>query len=218
MTRRRGARHWAAQHAADPYVRRAREAGLRSRAAWKLEEMDRRDRLLRPGMTVVDLGAAPGGWSQYAARRLAGRGEVWALDRLPMAPVPNVHVIQGDFTDPGVVADLRGRLGSGADLVMSDMAPNITGVPATDQARALALAEQAAAFAAQVLRPGGAFLVKVFEGPGLEALRRGLQDQYRGLRVRKPGASRARSREYYLLATGFRGPRCQPSPGLLQSD
>ena len=206
MSRRRGARSWAAAQAADPWVRRAREAGWRSRAVYKLQEIDRKDRLLRPGMVVVDLGAAPGGWSQYAATRLGGRGKVWAVDLLPVAPLPNVHVIQGDFTDPGVAATLRAGLAGGADLVMSDMAPNISGVQAADQARALVLAEAAAAFAAEVLRPGGAFLVKVFEGPGVEALRAGLKARFRALRVRKPAASRARSREYYLLARGLRGP------------
>ncbi len=204
MARSRSSRRWLQEHRGDPHVKRARAEGWRSRAALKLAELDRRDRLLRPGMTVVDLGAAPGGWSQYAARRLAGRGRVLALDRLPMEALPGVEFIQGDFTEAGPLEALRAALGGDpVHLVMSDMAPNLSGMKAVDQPRAMYLAELALDLAEEVLAPGGDFLVKVFQGEGLDAYRRRLRERFGRLLTRKPGASRARSAEVYLLARGY---------------
>jgi len=202
---RGSSRAWVAEHERDNYVRRARSEGMRSRAAYKLEQLDRRDRLLRPGMVVVDLGAAPGGWSQYVARRLSGRGRVLAVDLLDMDPIAGVEFIRGDFTDTQVVAGLRERLGeTPVDLVLSDMAPNISGIAGSDQARAMALCEAALYFARQVLAPGGKLLVKAFQGAGFDELRREMGDYFGRVLIRKPEASRSRSRELYLLGDGFR--------------
>jgi len=203
--RSKSSSRWLAEHASDAYVKRARRQGLRSRAAFKLEELDRAERLLKPGMVVVDLGAAPGGWSQYAARALGGRGAVYALDVLPMDALAGVEFIPGDFREPGPLAALEAVLaGRPVDLVMSDMAPNMTGVDAVDQPRALHLAELALEFALKVLRPDGSLLVKVFQGAGFEELVRRARRQFSKVRLRKPPASRARSAEMYLLATGRR--------------
>ncbi len=203
MPRSKSSRAWLARHFRDPYVKRAQEQGARSRAYFKLAEIDARDKLFRPGITVVDLGAAPGGWSEYAARGGAPRGRVIAVDLLPMDPIPGVDFIQGDFADPAVLDLVKVRLAGGADLVISDMAPNMTGVTATDQARAMALAERAVAFAEEVLRPNGALLLKAFQGAGFDDLVRRLRRRYGKTAVRKPGASRAESREVYLLARNF---------------
>jgi 23S rRNA (uridine2552-2'-O)-methyltransferase len=193
---------WMRSHVTDLYVRRARAQGYRSRAAFKLLEMDRRDKLLRPGMTVVDLGAAPGGWSQVAAENVGAGGRVIAVDLLPMAPVPGVEFIAGDFTQAEVAAKvkaaLRGRL---ADLVICDMAPNISGVAAADQARSVYLAECARDFAFDVLQPRGALLVKVFQGSGFPELMRSLKGCFRKVLSRKPQASRSGSSELYLLCS-----------------
>ncbi len=203
--RRRRTRRWAAAHAADPYVRRARAEGERSRAAFKLEALDRQEGLLRPGMRVVDLGAAPGSWSAYAARRVGPRGRVVALDRLPMEPIPGVTFVQGDFEDPEVLDRLLHVLGQEpVDLVLSDMAPNLSGVVAVDQPRAMALAELALDLAGRVLRPGGALVVKVFQGEGLDGFVREARGRFGRVRLRKPPASRARSRELYLVAGNHR--------------
>lgn len=197
---------WLREHHGDVYVNQAKREGYRSRAAYKLLEIDRKDRLLRPGMTVVDLGAAPGGWSQVAAQRVGKQGRVIALDRLDMPPLPGVEFIQGDILDDDYVAFVRERLGSGlADLVISDMAPNISGVDAVDQPRSIYLAELALDLAERVLAPGGDLLVKVFQGAGSEAYMADLRSRFSKVVVRKPQASRARSREIYLLARGFRG-------------
>jgi 23S rRNA (uridine2552-2'-O)-methyltransferase len=207
MTRSRGGRGgWMREHLRDPYVRRAQREGWRSRASFKLAELIEREGLLRPGMVVVDLGAAPGGWSQYAAGKVGGRGRVLAVDLLPMPPLAGVEFLQGDLREEALRAALRERLGgTRAGLVMSDMAPNISGVRSVDQPRSLALAQLALELATQVLAPGGAFVVKLFQGEGvsayLEAVRRGFRD----VRSRKPDASRARSRELYLVARDFRG-------------
>jgi 23S rRNA (uridine2552-2'-O)-methyltransferase len=203
--RSKSSERWLKEHAADPYVKRARTQGLRSRAAFKLEELDQAERLLRPGMVVVDLGAAPGGWSQYAAKVLNGKGSVFALDVLPMAAVAGVEFIQGDFRDPEPQAALNAALaGRPVDLVMSDMAPNMSGIDVVDQPRALYLAELALQFAQQVLRPGGVFLAKVFQGAGFEQWLRDVRRDFATVRMKKPQASRARSPEMYLLATGRR--------------
>lgn len=204
MKKRGSSKRWLAEHHQDTFVRAARQRGLRSRAAFKLEEIDARDRLLKPGLTVVDLGAAPGGWSQVAAPRVGPTGCVVATDILPMAPVPGVIFVQGDFTDPEIEAALLERLGEAAvDLVMSDMAPNLSGIKAVDDARSALLAELAVDTAAKLLKPGGAFLCKLFQGAGTDALLRQLRLQFAETLIRKPEASRARSREFYVLAKGF---------------
>jgi 23S rRNA (uridine2552-2'-O)-methyltransferase len=192
---------WLKEHFADVYVKRAQAEGWRSRAVFKLEEIDRRDHLLKSGMTVIDLGAAPGGWSQYAQRSLKNHGRIIALDILPMDPLAGVEFLQGDFQDEVIMTQLMHRLGaSRADLVLSDLAPNMSGMMAVDQPRAMVLAELALDLARQVLKPGGSLLVKVFEGEGLDDFRRQLRHHFKELIVRKPKASRDRSRELYLLA------------------
>lgn len=196
---------WLAEHESDPYVQRARQQGWRSRAVFKLEELDQRDQLLRPGMAVVDLGAAPGGWSQYCARRLAGQSRVLAMDILPMEPLPGVDFIQGDFRDDAVLAELEAALaGQPVDLVLSDIAPNISGVDVADQAAAMGLADLALAFCRDHLRPDGDFVIKVFQGAGSEAFLVDVRRAFRKVVVRKPKASRSRSREVYLVARGHR--------------
>ena len=185
-------------------MRRARTEGWRSRAVFKLMEIQRRERLLRHGMTCIDLGASPGGWSQFAARAVGPRGRVIALDILPLAPLVGVEFVHGDFDDPAVVEALIGRLAGGkADLVLSDMAPNLSGMAALDQPRAMELAERAHDLAQQVLRPGGDFLVKAFQGEGLDAFRGRLRRTFGSIKACKPPASRARSSELYLLARNY---------------
>jgi 23S rRNA (uridine2552-2'-O)-methyltransferase len=204
MGRVRG-KTWMQEHVADSYVKRARAEGMRSRASYKLEQITGRDRLLAPGMLVVDLGAAPGGWSQVAARGIAPGGRVIALDALEMRGLAGVTVIRGDFREADAVEALELALsGSKADLVLSDMAPNLSGIPATDQARALELAELARDFASKHLKPQGNFLVKAFQGAGFEDFVKSLRRQFRTVAVRKPEASRSRSREVYVLAKGLR--------------
>jgi len=197
-------RRWLSEHHGDHWVQQAQKAGYRSRAAFKLLEIQEKDRLIRPGMTVVDLGAAPGGWCQVAAELVGEQGAVFALDILPMDALPGVHFIEGDFTEDGPLKALLQALdGRPVDVVLSDMAPNLSGVKAVDQPAAMYLAELALDFAGQVLKPGGDFLTKVFHGEGLDDYRRDLQTQFSKLLTRKPRASRARSRESYLLARGF---------------
>lgn len=185
-------------------MKRAREAGYRSRALFKLEDIQRSDRLLRPGATVVDLGAAPGGWSQYAAKVLQGRGRIVALDILAMDAINGVEFIQGDFTSDDVLEQLLRLLGPDRpQLVMSDMAPNTTGIAAVDQDRSMYLAELALDFARKVLAPGGDFLVKVFQGRDFQPFVAQLRASFATVKVRKPPASRQRSPELYLLARTF---------------
>lgn len=194
-------RRWLQEHFSDPYVKQAQQQGYRARAVYKLLELQERDRLIRPGMNIVDLGAAPGSWSQLASEILGGRGSIVALDILPMDPLAGVTVLQADFTEDEALAALQTALaGQPVDLVMSDMAPNISGESAVDQPRAMYLAELALDFAGQVLRPGGDFLVKVFQGDGFDPYLRLLREQFGKVVVRKPKASRPRSREVYLLA------------------
>ena len=197
----KSSKRWLRDHERDPYVRKARRSKYRSRAAYKLQEIDQRDRLFRPGQLVVDLGAAPGSWSQYAASRIGPRGRVVAVDLLPMAPVNHVQIIEGDFGDVAIAARcleaLRGRK---ADLVISDMAPNLSGVRATDQARSMQLAELALEFATQVLAPGGDLLLKLFQGSGADEFRKELVEHFQRVIVRKPAASKSESREFYVLA------------------
>jgi 23S rRNA (uridine2552-2'-O)-methyltransferase len=203
--RSKSSARWLAEHAADPYVKRAHDEGWRSRAAFKLEEIQKSDRLLKPGMTVVDLGAAPGGWSQYAARRLDGKGRVIALDVLDMPAIPGVEFIQGDFNDDSVLGQLNALLGGArVDLVLSDMAPNMMGIADVDHDRSMQLVELAEAFAAQALKPGGDLLMKVFQGRGFQPLVARLRKSYETVQLRKPKASRSRSPEVYVLARGYR--------------
>lgn len=193
------------EHVSDPFVRRAKREGYRSRSAFKLLEILQRDRLVRPAMLVVDLGAAPGGWCQVVAPLLGPKGKLIALDLLPMAPIPGVRFIQADFRDEQALQALDEALaGERVDLVVSDMAPNISGVAATDQARSAHLTELAVDFALSRLKPGGALLVKAFHGEGIEEVRRRLTGAFASVAVRKPGASRQRSSEFYLLAKGLR--------------
>lgn len=204
--RSKSSRRWLDEHFSDAYVQRAQREGWRSRAVFKLEEIDRRDRLLKPGMVVIDLGAAPGGWSQYAGRRLGGKGRILALDVLPMPALAGVEFLQGDFTEEATLTALLAALGdSRADLVMSDLAPNISGENAVDQPRAMYLVELALELARRVLRPGGIFLAKAFQGEGFDPLVRELRQAFASVAVRKPKSSRSRSREVYLLARDFRG-------------
>jgi len=196
---------WLEEHFSDPFVQRAKDAGLRSRAAFKLEEIDAAEKLLFPGAVVVDLGAAPGGWSQYAARRLAGNGVVFALDLLPMDAIPGVIFQQGDFREQAALDALLAELdGRRVDLVLSDMAPNMSGVDVVDQARAADLESLALDFARQVLRPGGVLVMKVFQGAGFQKLLAEARRAFAGVRMRKPKASRQRSSETYLVARGLR--------------
>ncbi|MEX2151147.1 MAG: 23S rRNA (uridine(2552)-2'-O)-methyltransferase RlmE [Steroidobacteraceae bacterium] len=202
MTRRsKSSGQWLQEHFSDPFVQRAKDDGLRSRAAYKLEEIDRAEKLLSPGAVVVDLGAAPGGWSQYAARKLAGRGSVYALDLLPMDAIVGVNFLQGDFREQPVLDVLLGELGGRrVDLVLSDMAPNMSGVDVVDQARAADLENLALDFARQVLGAQGALVMKVFQGAGFQEMLATARGQFRTVKMRKPKASRQRSSETYLVA------------------
>jgi 23S rRNA (uridine2552-2'-O)-methyltransferase len=191
------------RHLADPFVQRARAEGYRSRAAWKLIEIDERERLLRAGAVVVDLGAAPGGWSQIAARRVGDRGRVIAVDVLDMPSLPGVCFIRGSFLDPQVRAAVRAAAGGRADVVLSDMMPNVSGVASADQARAAELVHAAIAFCEEILVPEGAFLVKVFQGSEFGGILAALRRSFRKVKTCKPAASRAQSREIYLLARGL---------------
>lgn len=206
MTRSKSSARWLREHFTDEYVKRAQEEGYRSRAVYKLLEIQEKDRLLRPGLTVVDLGAAPGGWSQLAARLVGGQGAVIALDVLPMEPLPGVECIQGDFREAAVLERLLDVLnGRPVDLVISDMAPNTSGIKAVDQPRGMYLAELALDFARQCLRPDGDLLVKVFQGEGFDPFLKSLRGAFASVAPRKPKASRARSAERYLLARNYRG-------------
>jgi len=203
--RTRSSSRWLAEHESDPYVRQAREQGWRSRAVFKLEEIQRSDRLIRPGMTIVDLGAAPGGWSQFAARLLDGRGRIIALDLLPMPELAGVEFIEGDIESAEVVDLLHARLdGHQADLVMSDMAPNMMGIADVDHARSMNLVDLAVEFAGRELRPGGDLLLKVFQGREFQPLLARLRREFESVKLRKPKASRGRSPEVYVLARGLR--------------
>ena len=205
MARSKSSKTWLAEHFSDEFVKRAQMEGYRSRAVYKLQEIDQRDHLLRPGMSVVDLGAAPGGWSQFVADRIKPAGRIVALDILPMGGLPGVDVIEGDFTEQAVLDQLLATLaGRPVDLVISDMAPNISGIGISDQARAVYLAELALDFAVQQLKPGGHLLMKVFQGQGFSELYKNIQQHFERVVTRKPKASRPRSREVYILARGLK--------------
>ena len=200
MTRKSPRKTWMQQHVSDPYVHKARAEGYRSRAAFKLLEIGRRDRLLRPGLVVVELGAAPGGWSQVLAAAVQPAGRVIALDLLEMEPIPGVTFVQGDFRDEAVLARLEQTLaGVRVDLVVSDMAPNLSGVGAADQARSMHLAELALEFALKQLKPEGVLLIKAFQGSGFPELQALIRRNFAEVFTRKPRASRDRSAEVYLL-------------------
>ena len=205
MARTKTSKAWMHEHVTDPYVRRAKQEGYRSRSAYKLIEVLEKDKLVRLGMTVVDLGAAPGGWSQVLAPLVGSAGRVIALDVLEMAPVEGVAFIRGDFSETATLERLEKELsGRHIDLVISDMAPNISGVGLVDQARSVGLAELALEFARDRLKPGGSFLVKMFQGSGIDEFRKQLAESFTTVAVRKPKASRDRSSELYLLAKGRR--------------
>lgn len=206
----RSNRQWIERHLTDPFVKRSVQEGYRSRAAYKLAEIDDKDKLLRPGAVVVDLGAAPGSWTQIVRQRLSRHGKlsgrIFALDILPMEPLPDVDVILGDFREEAVERELEQRLaGARVDVVLSDMAPNLSGVAAADAARSLLLAELALEFAVKHLAPDGAFLVKAFQGSGYSQYVERLKRAFRRVSVRKPAASRESSAEVFLLARGLRG-------------
>lgn len=204
-SRSKSSHRWLKEHFSDPFVKKAKAEGMRSRAVYKLEELVARDRLLRPGMVVVDLGAAPGGWSQWVRQALGEGGRVIALDILEMPSLAGVEFIHGDFREDEVLARLEATLnGQAVDLVLSDMAPNMSGVDAVDLPRALHLAELALDFADRHLRPGGAFLIKLFQGVGFDDYIRELRRRYEKVAIRKPQASRRRSPEVYALAQGKR--------------
>lgn len=204
--KRSSSKAWLKEHRDDPYVQRAQRDGYRSRACYKLLELQEKDRLIRPGMTVLDLGSAPGGWSQVAGELLKGRGRVVASDILLMDSLPDVTFIQGDFMEQDVMDRIIDALdGQAVDLVMSDMAPNMSGLADVDQPRAMYLVELALEMARQVLAPRGSFVAKVFQGEGFEPLLKDTRAAFGKVSTRKPGASRPRSREVYLVARDFRG-------------
>jgi 23S rRNA (uridine2552-2'-O)-methyltransferase len=205
MSRSKSSSRWLREHFDDVYVKKAQAEGLRSRAVFKLEELIDRDRLLKPNMSVVDLGAAPGSWSQLVRKRMGDSGKVIALDILPMQGLGGVDFIQGDFREESVLHELESRLqGEKVDLVLSDMAPNMSGVALADQIRAMDLADLALDFSRHWLKPGGAFLIKLFQGAGFDEYLRNLRAEFSRVTMRKPKASRARSREVYALAVGLK--------------
>ncbi|MCA7023941.1 MULTISPECIES: 23S rRNA (uridine(2552)-2'-O)-methyltransferase RlmE [Stenotrophomonas] len=205
MSRSKSSQRWLKEHFSDPFVKKAQAEGMRSRAAYKLEELLQRDRLLKPNMVVVDLGAAPGGWSQQVRRQLGGSGRVLALDILEMPPLAGVDFLHGDFREETVLSQFEAMLGGQpVDLVLSDMAPNKSGMDAVDQPRMMHLAELAMDFADHHLKPGGAFLIKLFQGVGFDDYVREMRRRYDKVVIRKPEASRKRSPEVYALGQGKR--------------
>ena len=205
MKRSKSSSRWLNEHVNDPYVKRAQKDGYRSRASYKLIELNDKDKLIRPGMLVMDLGSAPGGWSQVAGKIVGDHGRVIASDILPMDPLDNVDFIQGDFTDEAVFQQILAKLnGRQPDLIISDIAPNISGVAAADQAASMYLVELTLDMVRQVLKPGGNYAVKVFQGEGSDEFLRDVRSSFEKVMIRKPEASRPRSREVYLVAKGFK--------------
>jgi 23S rRNA (uridine2552-2'-O)-methyltransferase len=203
--RPKNSRDWVKRHLSDPYVKKANEEGYRSRAVYKLSEIDTAEKLIKPGMVVVDLGSAPGGWSQMAVKKVGDKGKVVAIDLLPMESIDKVHFIQADFSsDEGLAAVVAAINNSPVDLVISDMAPNLTGIVLTDQARLYALGELAIEFAVKFLKPNGVFLVKVFQGADFEAFVKKMRTHFLKVAAKKPDASRDESREVYLLGSGLK--------------
>ena len=198
-------KRWLKEHFDDHYVQKAKKQGLRSRAAFKIEEIQEKDRLIKPGMTVVDLGAAPGGWSQYAAELVGAKGQVIACDILEMDSIAGVDFLQGDFREESVLEALLNRIdGKNVDVVLSDMAPNMSGNGTVDQARAMYLVELALDMCHQTLKTNGALVIKVFQGAGFDEYFQSLKQAFKVVKTRKPDSSRARSREVYLVATGWK--------------
>lgn len=205
MAKSVSSKRWLKEHFDDEYVHRAQQEGYRSRAVYKLQEIDDKAKLLKPGMGVVDLGAAPGGWTQYAAGKVGEQGRVVASDILDMEAMPGVTIVTGDFREDTVLEEILAALGNQQpDVVISDMAPNMSGM-AADQPRAMYLVELALDLARQVLKPGGAFLVKVFQGEGSEEYLKEVRSCFKTVQIKKPKASRPRSREVYILGLGFKG-------------
>ncbi len=216
MAKSKSSKGWLKEHFDDEYVRRSQQDGYRSRAIYKLIEIDKKDRLVKPGMTIIDLGAAPGGWSEYCVKKLGKKGTMVALDILPMEPIDGVTIIEGDFREDAVFEELMAVMAAverdgaidnndgKADLVISDMAPNISGMESVDMPRAYYLCDLALDLARQALKPGGGLLVKLFQGEGFEEYSKELKSSFSRVVMRKPKASRPRSREIYALATGFR--------------
>jgi 23S rRNA (uridine2552-2'-O)-methyltransferase len=206
MARSKSSHQWLQEHVNDPYVKQAQRDGYRSRASYKLIQLHEKDKLIRPGMLVVDLGSAPGGWSQVAARLVGEKGRVVATDILPMDPLQNVEFIQGDFTQEAVLNEILRLLGGHQpDLILCDIAPNISGVDSADQASSMYLVELAVDFARHALKRQGDFVAKVFQGAGSDAYLKDVRTSFDKVLVRKPAASRSRSREVYLVARGFKG-------------
>jgi len=205
MARSKSSNDWMKEHFDDHYVKMAQKAGYRSRSTFKLEEIDKKDKLIRPSMVVVDLGSAPGGWSDYALRKMGDKGTIVALDILPMTALTGVHFIEGDFREDHVLDELNEVInGQQIDLVLSDMAPNITGVSSIDQPASMYLVELALDFAVNNLSKQGCFLVKVFQGAGFEQYMKAMRESFQKVTTRKPDASRLRSREVYLLGRGLK--------------
>jgi len=204
MSRSKSSKRWLEEHFDDIYVKKAHAEGYRSRAVYKLIEVDEKEKLIKPGMTIVDLGAAPGGWTQYLTQKLDGHGTIVALDILPMDALPDVQFIQGDFREDDVLQQLINIIPEGGvDLLLSDMAPNMSGSSAVDIPRAMYLAELAFDFGSKMLKPGGTMLMKIFHGAGFDDLIKQARQEFSKVIIRKPAASRARSRETYLLAKGY---------------
>ncbi|MBF8741500.1 23S rRNA (uridine(2552)-2'-O)-methyltransferase RlmE [Pseudomonas guariconensis] len=204
--RSKSSHNWLREHFNDPFVKQAQKDGYRSRASYKLLEIQEKDKLIRPGMSVIDLGAAPGGWSQVTSRLIGGQGRLIASDILKMDSIPDVTFIQGDFTQDEVLQRILEAVGdSHVDLVISDMAPNMSGTPAVDMPRAMFLCELALDLATRVLRPGGDFLIKIFQGEGFDQYLKDVRSKFDKVQMRKPSSSRDRSREQYLLGRGFKG-------------
>lgn len=206
MARTKSSASWLSRHVNDPYVKQAQKDGYRSRAAYKLIELNEKDRLIRPGMRILDLGSAPGGWSQVAGRLVGSKGRVLATDILPMDPVPNVDFIQGDFHDEAIVQQLLDWLGGGRfDLIVCDIAPNLTGIDSADQAASIHFLELALDTVRRTLKPGATFVAKMFQGAGSDQYLKELRTSFGKVSIRKPGASRKESREVYIVARDFRG-------------
>jgi 23S rRNA (uridine2552-2'-O)-methyltransferase len=205
MPRSKSSSSWLQRHVSDPFVKQAQREGYRSRSAYKLTELNEKDRLIRPGMRIMDLGSAPGGWSQVAGKLVGAKGRVLATDILPMEPIKNVDFIQGDFTDEAVVERLLEWLGGGKfDLIVSDIAPNITGIDSADQASSMNFLELALDTVRKTLKPGASFVAKMFQGSGSDQYVKDLRTSFEKVLIRKPAASRAESREVYIVAKGFK--------------
>ncbi len=205
MSKKKPSKKWLQEQNRDQYVKQARQSHYRSRAVYKLQEIDQKDKLIKPGSCVVDLGSAPGSWSQYVSERIGTNGHVIAVDILPMDLIEGVEFIQGDFTEEVIEKACLDQVGGRTvDLVISDMAPNLTGIRTTDQARSMALAELVYDFCRKVLKPGGDLLIKLFEGAGTQEYRQLLKEHFSKVMTRKPGASRDKSREFYVLARSYR--------------